>query len=722
MAQWTQEKSAELGGMAHIRPGRRAKTGGLISRFTLRTVALALGVEFPYAVLVPIAYLQMAGIADPGQRRQVIAFLGVLHLFKTVFLASWLVHLLRPIERWHSTLKAGRDPNKEVLCAAGLAAYQTPITFAVVWALSWGAMYILLTPLSLQLTTASLARAEHPLLATLLFSYACMAAALPLAHGILGWVLAPVAARISLQARERGVALPGRTTFFAQRLIVLAVCLATAPTSWMVALTLARVASPMNPDQWVTLVLFSVVAVSWAPLCAAFLAGAVAHPLRHVTEVIGQIIQHGDGAQPERVPILFKDEVGALAEGVNTMVDRLQENGNSIRSYLAERERLLEEAARRAAQLETILDNVVEGVFAYDRDGHLTRVNASGLRLLGQEGRSEAGGAPLLSLASEPATLQLRRADGTPYVREQMPVARALAGETIVQEVQILRHPRTGRDLFLRTSAAPIRGPSGAILGAVAVARDVTEVLQLDQMKDHFIRVAAHELKTPVTIMKGYALMLLRSATDVSERQRQMLQAIDRGADRITGIIDDLLEVSQAFLSRFQINLGPVELGSLLDEEMARAGRRTQRHRLRRTGEIDPVVVRGDAQRLRQVLARLLGNAVTYSPDGGNIEVSLSIRPSSPGHLHSSSPRSPSGAEGEAVVAVHDHGVGIPIDKQPHIFQLFYRAHTDTPFDYGGMGIGLYISKHLIAEQGGRVWFESEEGKGSTFYFSVPLA
>ena len=75
-----------------------------------------------------------------------------------------------------------------------------------------------------------------------------------------------------------------------------------------------------------------------------------------------------------------------------------------------------------------------------------------------------------------------------------------------------------------------------------------------------------------------------------------------------------------------------------------------------------------------------------------------------------------------SVVSELTDGVGIPIDKQPHIFQLFYRAHTDTPFDYGGMGIGLYISKHLIAEQGGRLWFESEEGKGSTFYFSVPLA
>src|SRR5262249_6601087 len=157
-----------------------------------------------------------------------------------------------------------------------------------VWAFAWGAMYMLLMPLANALTSAHL-KLAHPLWGTLLFSYACMAAALPPAHGILGWVLAPIAARISLQARERGLALPGRTPCFAQRLVVLAVCLATAPTSWMGALTLARAPSPMELDQGFALGLFLVVALSWASLCSAFLAGAVAHPLRHVTKVIGQI-------------------------------------------------------------------------------------------------------------------------------------------------------------------------------------------------------------------------------------------------------------------------------------------------------------------------------------------------------------------------------------------------------------------------------------------------
>src|SRR5437016_6080798 len=247
---------------------------------------------------------------------------------------------------------------------------------------------------------------------------------------------------------------------------------------------------------------------------------------------------------------------------------------------------------------------------------------------------------------------------------------------------------------------------AGAIAGAVAVARDVTEVVEFDRLKDQFIRVAAHELKTPVAILKGYSLMLMRSDQTLSIRSRRMLEAIDRGAERINRIVEDLLDISQAFLDALHLSPAPVDLDELARETVAGL-RASELHRVVvQREDPGPMTVRADAARTRQVLGNLLSNAIKYSPAGGTIEVVLSV----------------DRAAGEARASVRDSGVGIPTQKQGGIFRLFYRAHTDTPHDYGGMGVGLYMAKELIKRQGGRIWFESREGEGSIFSFTLPLA
>jgi signal transduction histidine kinase len=119
-----------------------------------------------------------------------------------------------------------------------------------------------------------------------------------------------------------------------------------------------------------------------------------------------------------------------------------------------------------------------------------------------------------------------------------------------------------------------------------------------------------------------------------------------------------------------------------------------------------PLTVRADSARTRQALGNLLNNALKYSPAGGTIEVVLSA----------------DRVRGEAQASIRDYGVGIPTNRQGGIFRLFYRAHTDTPHDYGGMGVGLFMAKELIKRQGGRIWFESREGEGSIFSFTLPLA
>ncbi|MDB4937367.1 MAG: hypothetical protein JWP87_4339 [Labilithrix sp.] len=351
-------------------------------------------------------------------------------------------------------------------------------------------------------------------------------------------------------------------------------------------------------------------------------------------------------------------------------------------------------AQRQAAELQHIHHSMIDSVVVCDAGGHITHINEAETRLTGVEPKQVLAH----TLGDYAKLLDLRHLDATPFGPEELPLARALAGETVMSAPFVSE--RTGRKVYMRCNATAIRDAAGEIIGAVAVDRDVSQVFEFDVLKDQFIRVAAHELKTPVAIMKGYAELILRSAQDLPPVLAGSLQAIDRGAKRIDRLVGDLLDVSQLQLGRMELRREKVDLSELVDVVTRKAALTTKKHDVR-VVECESVVVNADRVRLERVLEKLLDNAIRYSPRGGPIEVSVAAK------------------EHAAVVCVRDHGVGIPRDKQDRIFERFYRAHTDTPHDYGGMGVGLYISREIVRQQGGRMWFESEEGGGSKFCFSL---
>ncbi|TAK36655.1 MAG: PAS domain S-box protein [Chloroflexota bacterium] len=363
-------------------------------------------------------------------------------------------------------------------------------------------------------------------------------------------------------------------------------------------------------------------------------------------------------------------------------------------------EEIAEIAQQRAAQLETILDNMVDAVYVCDAKGRVILLNKAVSRLLGARSAEDLRG----SFQRLLERFKLRHIDGRPMEIEELPQSRALMGETVIQDDEILSNLTTRRDVYIRVSASPIRDERGAVIGAVSVVRDVTELIELDQLKDQFILVAAHELKTPVTGIKGFAQLLLqREHEGISPLGLKALQAIDRQANRITGLVNDLLDISQLQTGQLELAIESIDLPALVQEVIDRIALTTARHRIQ-VIQAEPVVVQGDRVRLDEVVANLLDNAIRYSPKGGEIDVAIAR------------------TEHEAVVSVADQGVGIPIDKQARIFQRFYRAHTGTPYDYGGMGVDLYISKEIITRHGGRLWFHSKEGEGSTFSLALPLA
>ncbi|MCC6901298.1 MAG: PAS domain S-box protein [Polyangiaceae bacterium] len=236
-----------------------------------------------------------------------------------------------------------------------------------------------------------------------------------------------------------------------------------------------------------------------------------------------------------------------------------------------------------------------------------------------------------------------------------------------------------------------------------AEERSRAEREHLDQLRDQFLSIAAHELRTPVTVIKTHVqLMERRAPGGHDEREGQAFAVIRRQCDRLNRLVQDLLEVSRLQLGRMTLQQRPIELASLIEKVIQAMHALSERHPLKIEVSARPHV-RGDAERIEQVMMNLLDNAIRYSPQGGEITVQVRL------------------VGDEARVEVTDQGLGIPAELQPRIFERFFRAHAGSSFDYGGLGVGLNVSKSIVELHAGRLWFESQEGSGSTFHLALPL-
>jgi signal transduction histidine kinase len=222
-------------------------------------------------------------------------------------------------------------------------------------------------------------------------------------------------------------------------------------------------------------------------------------------------------------------------------------------------------------------------------------------------------------------------------------------------------------------------------------------------MKSTFISVISHELKTPVALIKGYAGTLNREDAEWDqETVRESLAVIEEETDRLTELIDNLLDVSRMQAGAFTLEIGFVDLHLLAEKTVEKFRTQTSRHTFVLDFPPDLPTVPGDEGRLRQVLDNLLSNAIKYSPDGGQIRVS--------GRADNR----------QIYIAVTDEGIGIPEDEQENIFDRFYRLRSGVSERTKGAGLGLFLIKAIVEAHGGWVWVESQPGQGSTFVFTLP--
>ena len=347
----------------------------------------------------------------------------------------------------------------------------------------------------------------------------------------------------------------------------------------------------------------------------------------------------------------------------------------------------------RGAEIRATIESMADAVLVVDTRARIVEVNQAAAELLRVGARTEL----LQPLAEWGRRFQLRYVDGSPVPLERFAPVRALAGERVPAYDAIVR-AADGRDVFLSVTASPVLVPGGRTELAVAVLRDVSAAQRLDELRDEFLSTAAHEIKTPLAVIKAYAQLLQKR----DPAEAQALVVIQRQVDRLNRLVQHLLDTTRLRLDGREGKLQRFDLGALAHEVIERMRASAPAHDITVSSVAAPV--HADRERLARVITSLVDNAVRFSPHGGPVSAQVGAR------------------EGEAIFSVEDHGLGIPEERQARIFERFYRAHAGTPQDYGGLGLGLDISREIVARHGGRMWFESTPGNGSTFHFSVPLA
>lgn len=383
--------------------------------------------------------------------------------------------------------------------------------------------------------------------------------------------------------------------------------------------------------------------------------------------------------------------------------------------------RLRKEARTWHQRLDAVVEQMSEPVLVYDSIGTLVLLNTVAEAWLGDKG-VRVGDA----IADVIRKTGMRDAHDRPIPLAQSVGARALRGEA-EENIELSMPLPDGAARYLLASAVPLRN-HGIIDGAVVVWRDITERKQAEaererllvreqtahaaaqdavRVRDTFLAVAAHELKTPVTTLLGNAELLLRRVArddTVSERIKKPIAVIGEQAERLNKLITALLDISRIEAGQLSIERKPLDLCALVRRVVDEVLPLVERHTIDLICPDTPLLVEGDELRLDQVLQNLIENAMKYSPQGTSVAVRVEQR-------------------GDRVcVSVTDQGMGIPAVAITDLFRRFYRADNIDQRRITGMGIGLFVVKEIVTLHNGTVTVESMEGKGSTFVVCLPIS
>jgi PAS domain S-box-containing protein len=377
---------------------------------------------------------------------------------------------------------------------------------------------------------------------------------------------------------------------------------------------------------------------------------------------------------------------------------------------LADRERGLllgrEREARSRAEaaertLQAIIQHVPAGIIVVDAEGQVIIINDTGRRI---SGVVPEGDRPV---ADQAATYRIRdpvtRQDIAP---EDTPIARAVAGESVSDFEYAFIRPNDGAESVVRVDAVPLRSEDGNVIGAVATFMDVTRQQVAQSQQRDFAFAAAHDLKNPLTSIKGFTQLmqrrLARKGVLTAEDSRRDLERIDATVVRMSALIGELLDTARLEMGEsLDLHREPADLVELARNAVEHVEEVSTPGQIRLETACDRIQGRWDPSRLERALTNLLTNAVKYSPDESPVTVSITVE------------------DGTAVIVVADRGIGVPAGDLPYIFERFYRG-SNVPRESTGTGVGLAGVRQIVEQHDGTIKVESVEGEGSTFTIHLP--
>jgi two-component system phosphate regulon sensor histidine kinase PhoR len=391
---------------------------------------------------------------------------------------------------------------------------------------------------------------------------------------------------------------------------------------------------------------------------------------KHIKEIINALNKMLDGDFEQKISVYSKGEIAKLANTINETINKLKEK--------------IRQQEQENSQIQTILNSMMEGVIALDKEKRIISINPAVSKIF-NIAKENAEGRFLLEA--------IRNADIFEVIEDVLK-----SGKSISKELNLLWPVKR----IFKVSVSPIF-ENKAINGCVAVIYDITEIRKLEAIRSEFVANVSHELKTPLTSIKGFVETLLEGALTDKENSRTFLEIIKEHSERLEVIINDLLELSHIESKEIKLEMEKINMsnltGEIIKEFKSQLNKKNISVHNKLSAEVEAKV---DKEKIRRILMNLIDNAIKFNKEGGHINIYGEI------------------FDKEIRIIIEDSGIGIPQKDIGRIFERFYRVDKARSRQLGGSGLGLSIVKHLVELHGGGVGVESTEGAGSKFWFNLP--